>query len=167
MTGGARVARTRGHDFSTGALNHMDVCGTDGQSLRAKWAAGPRAHLGLMSAGFPNLFMITGPGSPSVLSNMVVSIEQHVDFIATCIAALQERGSAALEPEVAAEDQWVQHLDELASRTLHGRANSWYRGVNVPGKPQVFMPYAGGVHTYRKLCQSVVEQGFPGFRFTP
>jgi len=154
-----------GYDAITGALNHIDVRGRDGQSLRAKWAAGPRAHLGLMSAGFPNFFMITGPGSPSVLTNMMVSIEQHVDFIATCIGTLGARGSATLEPETGAEDQWVAQLNEIASRTLHGRANSWYRGVNVPGKPQVFMPYAGGLHTYRKLCEDIVGQGFPGFRF--
>ncbi len=154
-----------GFDAITGSLLKMDIRGTHGQTLKEKWAAGPRTYLGLMTAGFPNLFIITGPGSPSVLSNMTVSIEQHVEWIADCIHYMQEHHFTAIEPERSAEDAWVEHVNELANTTLFPRGNSWYLGANIPGKPRIFMPYSGGVGKYRKECQEVVEQGYKGFVF--
>ena len=154
-----------GFDAMTGALQKIDIV-ADGVTLREKWEAGPRTYLGLMTAGFPNMFMITGPGSPSVLSNMMVSIEQHVDWIADCVGYLRLRGVDCIEATQAAEDAWVQHGNEVADKTLYPLANSWYMGVNVPGKPQVFMPYIGGVGAYRNTCDEVVAEGYRGFDLT-
>jgi cyclohexanone monooxygenase len=131
--------------------------------LREKWSAGPRTYLGLQTAGFPNLFMITGPGSPSVLSNVMTSIEQHVEFTANCIAHVRRYGLRAIEASVEAEDAWVEHVQEVAERTLYPRANSWYLGANVPGKPRIFMPYLGGVGAYRAKCDEVAADGYAGF----
>ena len=156
-----------GFDAMTGPILGVDIVGRDGQSLRDKWAAGPRTYLGLQSAGFPNLFMITGPGSPSVLSNMMVSIEQHVDWIADCLDAVREQGAATIEATVAAEDGWVAHVNEVASMTLMPQANSWYMGANVPGKPRVFMPYIGGVGVYREICDTVAAKDYEGFIISP
>jgi cyclohexanone monooxygenase len=153
-----------GFDAMTGALLKVDIRGRGGVSLRDKWAAGPRAYLGLATAGFPNLFMITGPGSPSVLSNMIVSIEQHVDWIAGCIRHLRDHQLHVIEPTREAEDAWVEHVNQTASRTLYPSAASWYMGANIPGKPRVFMPYIGGVGRYRQECQEVVDKGYAGFR---
>jgi cyclohexanone monooxygenase len=153
-----------GFDAMTGALAKIDIRGADGTELRDKWEAGPRTYLGLMSAGFPNLFMITGPGSPSVLSNMIVSIEQHVDWVTDCIAHLQSRQLARIEATQEAEDNWVAHVNEVAHRTLYPHANSWYMGANVPGKPRVFMPYIGGVGVYREHCADIAAKGYEGFR---
>jgi cyclohexanone monooxygenase len=155
-----------GFDAMTGALLKIDIA-ADGQTLRDKWEAGPRTYLGLMTAGFPNMFMITGPGSPSVLSNMMVSIEQHVDWIADCVAYLRSHGLECIEATEAAEDAWVAHGNEVADRTLYPLANSWYMGVNVPGKPQVFMPYIGGVGAYRQTCDDVAAKGYRGFTLSP
>ena len=155
-----------GFDAMTGALLAVDIRGRDGQTLREKWAAGPRTYLGLATAGFPNMFMITGPGSPSVLSNMIVSIEQHVDWIAAAMSHLREQGLATMEATIPAEDAWVEHVNELAGRTLYPKANSWYLGANVPGKPRVFMPYVGGVGTYAERCQQVAAGGYEGFTLT-
>jgi cyclohexanone monooxygenase len=119
-----------------------------------------------MSAGFPNLFIITGPGSPSVLSNMIVSIEQHVDWISDCIAWMRDRGFEAMEANKAAEDSWVAHVNEVAHTTLYPQANSWYMGANIPGKPQIFMPYIGGVGVYREICNNVAAKGYEGFTMT-
>ncbi len=152
-----------GFDAMTGALAGMGIRGRDGLPLPEKWAAGPRTYLGLQSAGFPNLFMITGPGSPSVLSNMIVSIEQHVDWIGECMDALRERDAATIEPTVEAEDAWVDHVNEVANLTLFPKANSWYLGANIPGKPRVFMPYVGGVGVYAERCRDVVANGYEGF----
>jgi cyclohexanone monooxygenase len=152
-----------GYDAMTGALLAIDIRGTGGLALSDKWAAGPRTYLGLMSAGFPNLFFITGPGSPSVLSNVIVCIEQHVDWITEALAHLQARGIARMEAGPAAEDAWVAHVNEVAARTLFPVANSWYMGANVPGKPRVFMPYVGGVGPYRKKCDEVAAAGYAGF----
>ena len=151
-----------GFDAMTGALLKIDI-EADGQTLRDKWEAGPRTYLGLMTAGFPNMFMITGPGSPSVLSNMMVSIEQHVDWIADCVAYLRARGLDCIEATEAAEDAWVEHGNEVANGTLYPLANSWYMGVNIPGKPQVFMPYIGGVGSYRQICDEVATEDYRGF----
>ena len=150
----------------TGTLQRIDIRGTGGEALADKWAAGPRTYLGLMSAGFPNMFMITGPGSPSVLSNMIVSIEQHVDWITDCLVYMRARGCDRIEPTLTAEDAWVDHVNEVAWRTLYPLANSWYMGANVPGKPRVFMPYVGGVGAYRQKCAEVAANDYEGFRLT-
>ena len=151
-----------GFDAMTGALLKIDI-EADGQTLRDKWEAGPRTYLGLMTAGFPNMFMITGPGSPSVLSNMMVSIEQHVDWIADGMAYLRSHGLDCIEATQAAEEAWVAHGNEVANGTLYPLANSWYMGVNIPGKPQVFMPYIGGVGSYRQICDEIATDGYRGF----
>jgi cation diffusion facilitator CzcD-associated flavoprotein CzcO len=152
-----------GFDAITGALLEIDIRGRDGLSLAEKWSQGPRSYLGLCMAGFPNLFMITGPGSPSVLSNMVVSIEQHVDWITDCLAYLEGRGLDRIEASAEAEDAWGRHVGELADATLYPRATSWYVGANIPGKPRVFLPYVGGCGNYRRECEEVVEGGYGGF----
>ena len=157
------IVYATGFDAMTGALTRVDIRGRDGVSLRDAWHAGPRTYLGIASSGFPNLFMVTGPGSPSVLSNMMISIEQHVDFVADAIAYLSESGLAAIEPTRQAQDGWVDHVNEIASYTLFPKANSWYMGANVPGKPRVFMPYAGGVGNYRAKCDEVARNGYEGF----
>ena len=151
-----------GFDAMTGALTSIDI-EADGMTLRQKWEGGPTTYLGLMTAGFPNLFMITGPGSPSVLSNMIVSIEQHVDWIADCVAFLRAHRLDCIEATQAAEDAWVAHGNEVAHKTLYPLANSWYMGVNIPGKPQVFMPYIGGVGAYRDTCNEIAAEGYRGF----
>ena len=152
-----------GFDAMTGALFNIDISGRGGQSLRQKWEAGPRTYLGLAVAGFPNLFLITGPGSPSVLSNMIVSIEQHVDWIADCISYLRENDRDRIEAKVEAEDAWVDHVNEVGHMTLYPQANSWYMGANIAGKPRVFMPYIGGVGTYRQTCDEIAAGGYEGF----
>jgi cyclohexanone monooxygenase len=152
-----------GFDAMTGALTAVDIRGRDGVALKEKWAAGPRTYLGIQVAGFPNLFTITGPGSPSVLSNMIVSIEQHVEWVSDAIAALRAEGLATMEPAVESEDAWTQHVDEVGHMTLYPTANSWYMGDNVPGKPRVFMPYIGGVGIYRQKCDEVAANGYEGF----
>ena len=152
-----------GFDAMTGALLGIDIRGRAGATLREKWAAGPRTYLGVATAGFPNLFTITGPGSPSVLSNMIVSIEQHVDWIADCLVYLRERALAGIEAIVDAEDEWVAHVNEVGHATLYPLANSWYMGANVPGKPRIFMPYVGGVGAYRQKCDDVAAKGYEGF----
>ena len=156
-----------GFDAMTGALLALDLRGRGGRTLRDKWADGPRSALGLALAGFPNLFTVTGPGSPSVLSNMMVSIEQHVDWIVRCITDLRARGMAAIEPTAESEDAWVDHVREVGEASLYPRAQSWYMGANIPGKPRVMLPYVGGVGTYREICEGVAERGYEGFVLTP
>jgi cation diffusion facilitator CzcD-associated flavoprotein CzcO/acetyl esterase/lipase len=153
-----------GFDAMTGAIVAVDIIGRDELSLKDKWAAGPKTYLGLMTVGFPNYFMITGPGSPSVLSNMMVSIEQHVEWVCDTIHYMSRTGVEIIEPTETAEAGWVQHVNDCADVTLFPTANSWYMGANVPGKPRVFLPYIGGVDRYRKACDEVVEQGYLGFR---
>jgi cation diffusion facilitator CzcD-associated flavoprotein CzcO len=155
-----------GFDAMVGALNQIDIRGRGDRSLRDEWGAGPRTYLGLSVAGFPNLFMITGPGSPSVLSNMIISIEQHVDWIAACVEQLRARGLATIEATEQAQDHWVDHVREVADRTLFPAAESWYMGANVPGKPRVFLPYVGGVGRYREICDEVAAAGYEGFRLS-
>jgi cation diffusion facilitator CzcD-associated flavoprotein CzcO len=152
-----------GFDAITGALLEIDIRGRYGLSLAEKWSQGPRTYLGLCVAEFPNLFMITGPGSPSVLSNMVVSIEQHVDWIADCLGYLADRRLDRIEASPGAEDAWGRHVSELADATLYPRASSWYVGANIPGKPRVFMPYVAGCGNYRRECEEIVERGYEGF----
>ncbi len=156
-----------GFDAMTGPLLNIDLRGRGSDTLRRKWADGPRTYLGVATAGFPNLFTITGPGSPSVLSNMIVSIEQHVDWIADCLAYLRAHDLTRIEPTVEAEDAWVAHVNAVAEMTLYPRANSWYMGANIPGKPRIFMPYIGGVGAYRKKCDEVAANGYEGFTLTP
>jgi cyclohexanone monooxygenase len=155
-----------GFDAMTGPLLRIDVRGRGGLALKEKWAAGPRTYLGVATAGFPNLFTITGPGSPSVLSNMIVSIEQHVDWIADCLAYLRQHGLSTIEATAEAEERWGAHVEAAANATLHPLANSWYVGANVPGKPRVFMPYIGGVGAYRRTCDEVAANGYAGFALT-
>jgi cyclohexanone monooxygenase len=152
-----------GFDAMTGALLDIDIRGRGGRPLREEWAAGPRTYLGLAIAGFPNLFTITGPGSPSVLSNMIVSIEQHVDWIADCLTYLGRHGHASIEATPEAQEAWVRHVDEVGHMTLYPLAKSWYMGANIPGKPRVFMPYIGGVGAYRQKCNEVAAKGYEGF----
>jgi cyclohexanone monooxygenase len=152
-----------GFDAMTGSVAKIDIRGRNGLTLNQKWAEGPKTYLGLMSAGFPNLFIITGPGSPSVLSNMIVSIEQHVDWIADCLVYMRNSGVDAMEARKEAEDKWVAHVNEVAHATLYPQANSWYMGANIPGKPQIFMPYIGGVGVYRQICNEVAANGYEGF----
>jgi len=160
------IVYATGFDAMTGALVAADVTGRDSLSLKEKWAAGPSTYLGLMTAGFPNFFMLTGPGSPSVLSNMAVSIEQHVDWVAGCLKDMREEGLDTIEPTELAESGWNQHVQDCAAITLMPTANSWYMGANVPGKPRVFLPYIGGVDGYRQACDDVAGQGYLGFRMT-
>jgi cyclohexanone monooxygenase len=157
------IVLATGFDAMTGALLAIDIRGRDGLGLGDAWADGPRTYLGLAVAGFPNLFTITGPGSPSVLSNMIVSIEQHVDWITDCLARLEADGLATIEPTAEAQERWVAHVAEAADMTLMKHANSWYLGANVPGKPRVVMPYVGGVGPYREICDKVAAEGYPGF----
>ena len=154
-----------GFDAMTGALKSIDIVGRGGRSLRDKWADGPLTYLGLAVSGFPNLFVLAGPGSPSVLSNMVLSIELHVDWVTRCIDEMRSKGLTRVEAEQASEDQWVAHVNEVAARTLYPTANSWYMGANIPGKPRVFMPYVAGVPAYRKIVETVTAKGYEGFVF--
>jgi cation diffusion facilitator CzcD-associated flavoprotein CzcO len=156
-----------GFDAMTGPLLRPDITGAEDVKLRDKWAAGPRTYLGIATAGFPNLFTITGPGSPSVLVNMLVAIEQHVDWVADCIAYLRARGLASIDATVEAEDAWVDHVNAVANLTLFPSANSWYMGANVPGKPRVFMPYIGGLPRYTETCDAVAHDDYRGFTLTP
>jgi cyclohexanone monooxygenase len=155
-----------GFDAMTGSVARIDIRGRGDVTLNRKWAEGPKTYLGLMSEGFPNLFVITGPGSPSVLSNMIVSIEQHVDWIADCLAFMREKNQTTIEATRDAEEKWVAHVNEVADMTLYPQANSWYMGANIPGKPRIFMPYIGGVGAYRRICDEVAEKGYRGFAMT-
>jgi cyclohexanone monooxygenase len=146
----------------TGSLLEMDLRGVGGLRLADKWADGPRTYLGLQIVGFPNLFTITGPGSPSVLVNMPGAIEQHVEWVSDCIAYLYRNGLSRIEATEPAQDEWVQHVWDEASITLYPLANSWYMGANILGKTRVFMPYVGGMDRYRTRCNEVAENGYVG-----
>ena len=154
-----------GFDAMTGTLLRVDLRGRGGLNLSEKWEAGPRTYLGLMTEGFPNMYTITGPGSPSVKSNMMSSIEQHVELVVEMLVYFRDNDIETIEPDLSAEDDWVEHVQEVASKTLFPKANSWYMGANIPGKPQLFMPYIGGVGAYRKICEEVVAEGYRGFNF--
>jgi cation diffusion facilitator CzcD-associated flavoprotein CzcO len=152
-----------GFDAMTGALTRIDITGRHGRLLREAWAAGPETYLGLSMAGFPNLFIMTGPGSPSVLANMVLAAEQHADWIAECIGYLDAHELGGIEATPEAQSRWVATGNELASATLFPSASSWYLGANIAGKPRVFMPYIGGFGAYRVICDEVAAQGYDGF----
>jgi cyclohexanone monooxygenase len=155
-----------GFDAMTGALREIDIRVQGGGALADEWQAGPRTYLGLMMAGFPNMFVVTGPGSPSVKTQMILAIEQHTDWIADCLAHLRQRGYSRIEPVRPAQDAWVQHVNDVADGTLYPLANSWYVGANIPGKPRVFMPYVGGFSGYKQKCDAVAGNGYEGFLLT-
>ncbi|MBV8982995.1 MAG: NAD(P)/FAD-dependent oxidoreductase, partial [Acidimicrobiia bacterium] len=152
-----------GFDAVTGALRRIDIRGRDGRTLSEKWEEGPTSYLGLQVARFPNLFTISGPGCPGVLANMPTAIEHHVEWIADCIAYLRANGFTRIEASSDAEDAWVEHVREVAERTLYPLADSWYLGANVPGKKRVFMPYVGGFLPYTQRCQKIADGGYEGF----
>lgn len=151
-----------GFDAMTGSLLKINFVGRDGLSLADKWSAGPRTYLGLCTKGFPNLFTVSGPGSPSVLTNMIPSIEQHVNWIADCIQFLESGQYAGIEASQSAEDEWVVHVNEVADTSLYPGCSSWYLGANVPGKPRVFMPYLG-FPPYVEKCDEVAANNYAGF----
>jgi len=153
-----------GFDAMTGPLFNLNIAGRDGLGLRDVWREGPRSYLGLQVVGFPNLFTVTGPGSPSVLTNMPVAIEQHVEWITRCIVDMRAAGQTRIEAKPDAVDDWMVQVQEVADRTLFTKTlHSWYLGANVPGKPRVFMPYIGGMARYRRICDEVAEKGYEGF----
>lgn len=160
------IAFATGFDAMTGAMKEIDIRTSDGNSIGEKWEGGPLTYLGIMIAGFPNLFMVTGPGSPGVKSQMILSCEQHVDWIAGCLAHLKAKGATAIEAEPEAEKEWVTHVNEVADSTLYPLANSWYMGANIPGKPRVFMPYVGGVNAYTEKLRDIVDNDYEGFVVT-
>ena len=153
-----------GFDAMTGALNEIDIRTSDGAKLKEKWEDGPLTYLGIMVAGFPNMFVITGPGSPGVKTQMILSIEQHMNWIADCLTYLKTHGLKRIEASEEAETEWVTHVNEVADSTLYPLANSWYMGANIPGKTRVFMPYVGGVPAYKKKCDEVAAKGYEGFK---
>jgi cyclohexanone monooxygenase len=152
-----------GFDAMTGALREIDIGTTDGKLLEQEWAGGPLTYLGLMVAGFPNMFVITGPGSPGVKTQMIASIEQHTNWIADCLEHMRANGFDRIEPSEQAQTEWVQHVNAIADSTLYPLANSWYMGANIPGKPRVFMPYVGGFDRYSRRCDVVAGNGYEGF----
>ena len=151
----------------TGSFDRIAITGRNGLTLAEKWEAGPRTYLGLSTHGFPNLFMITGPGSPSVLASMIQAIEQHVDWMADCMAHMRDCGGRTIEAAPAAEDAWIEHVNEVAEISLRSTCSSWYVGANIPGRPRVFMPYIGGFPIYVNRCNEVMDAGFEGFTITP
>ncbi len=161
------IVLATGFDAMTGALTRIDLRGRDGRLLRDVWADGPRTHLGLQVAGFPNLFTVTGPGSPSVLANMVVCIEQHIEWIGACLTRMRDRGQTEVETTVEAQDAWVDHVNAVAAPTMMtaSSCNSWYLGANIPGKPRVFLPYVGGLNQYIARAEAVVADDYAGFVF--
>jgi cyclohexanone monooxygenase len=160
------VVFATGFDAMTGALREMTVRGVDGTVLGDKWADGPRTYLGLMVAGFPNMFTVTGPQSPGVKSNMMFSIEQHVNWIGDCLVHLRENKLTRIDASQAAEDNWVLHNNEVANSTLYPQAKSWYTGANIEGKALIFMPYVGGCERYIRTINAVVANDYEGFSVT-
>ncbi|MCL4144041.1 UNVERIFIED_CONTAM: hypothetical protein GTU68_030821 [Idotea baltica] len=156
-----------GYDAITGSLLRLDIRGRNQLKLNEAWSAGPRNYLGLQVAEFPNMFMITGPGSPSVLTNMPSAIEQHVEWISDCIAYMREHEYTSIESPESSVESWVNETNVEANKTLLPTVkHSWYLGANIPGKPRVFMPYAGGLDKYRTICQKVAEESYKGFKFS-
>lgn len=152
-----------GYDALTGAITRIDLRGADGQSVQDAWSAGPKTLYGLAMAGFPNLFTMTGPGSPAPLTNLIRSIEHHGDWITDCLCFMRDNDIAAMSPTSAAQNTWMDHCAKVASNTLFTRAKSWYMGSNIPGKPQMFMAYAGGLPSYIECCAAEARSGYPGF----
>ncbi len=157
------VVCATGFAAMTGSFDKIKITGRNGLPLTKKWEAGPRTYLGLSTFGFPNLFMITGPGSPSVLANMIPSIEQHVDWMVDCISHMRDVGAATIEPTLPYEDDWVEHVNAVSEVSLRSTCSSWYVGANIPGRPRVFMPYIGGFPIYVNRCNEVMANGYEGF----
>jgi len=158
------VVTATGFAAMTGSFDRIRITGRGGVTLAEKWRAGPRTYLGLATTGFPNFFMITGPGSPSVLASMIQAIEQHVDWMVDCIAHMRDVGARTIEPLLSHEDAWVEHVNEVAEVSLRSTCSSWYVGANIPGRPRVFMPYIGGFPVYVQKCNEVMSGGFEGFQ---
>jgi cyclohexanone monooxygenase len=157
------IVSATGFAAMTGSFDKIAITGRNGLTLSEKWRAGPRTYLGLASAGFPNLFMITGPGSPSVLASMIQAIEQHVDWLVDCLGHMRDIGAATIEARLEDEDAWVEHVNEVSKVSLRSTCSSWYVGTNIPGRPRVFMPYIGGFPIYVQKCNEVMSGGFEGF----
>jgi cyclohexanone monooxygenase len=157
------IVSATGFAAMTGSFDKIAITGRNGLTLSEKWRAGPRTYLGLASAGFPNLFMITGPGSPSVLASMIQAIEQHVDWLVDCLGHMRDIGAATIEARLEDEDAWVEHVNEVSKVSLRSTCSSWYVGTNIPGRPRVFMPYIGGFPIYVQKCNEVMSAGFEGF----
>jgi cyclohexanone monooxygenase len=157
------IVSATGFAAMTGSFDKIAITGRNGLALSEKWRAGPRTYLGLASAGFPNLFMITGPGSPSVLASMIQAIEQHVDWLVDCLGHMRDIGAATIEARLEDEDAWVEHVNEVSKVSLRSTCSSWYVGTNIPGRPRVFMPYIGGFPIYVQKCNEVMSGGFEGF----
>ena len=160
------IVLATGFDAMTGALKKIDITGIGNLKLKEKWQDGPRTYLGLTTTGFPNFFTITGPGSPSVLTNMIPSVEQHVEWVSECIRFMMSRGLKQIVANSSAENSWMEHANDLAEKSLRSTCLSWYLGSNVPGKPRVFMPYIGGVPIYVEKCENVVADGYFGFEMS-
>ncbi|MDA9314217.1 NAD(P)/FAD-dependent oxidoreductase [Alphaproteobacteria bacterium] len=160
------IAFATGFDAMTGAIKEIDVRVDGGTTIEEQWDGGPRTYLGLMVAGLPNMFMITGPQSPGVKSQMILSIEWHINWIANCLSHMRNNNHTRVAAEVEAQQQWVDHVREVAGSTLYPLANSWYMGANIPGKARVFMPYVAGVEAYTKECNRVTQNGYQGFEFS-
>ncbi|MCZ8381259.1 NAD(P)/FAD-dependent oxidoreductase [Mycobacterium sp. CPCC 205372] len=157
------IVLATGFDAMTGALGKMQIVGRGGKTLNDDWRNGPRTYLGLGVDGYPNLFVVSGPGAPAVLANMVLHAEAHVNWIADCIRHLDDHGYAAIEATKEAVDGWGMELARRAEATLFTKANSWYMGANVPGKPRVFMLFIGGFGVYLDICAEVADAGYKGF----
>jgi cation diffusion facilitator CzcD-associated flavoprotein CzcO len=163
------IVLATGFDAISGALNRIDLRGREGQRLCDLWSReGAKTYLGLQVAGFPNLFTITGPGSPSVTTNMVVSIEDHVEWIAECLVHLRNEGFAEIEATEESQEAWVDHVASVVAGKVYtwDSCNSWYLGANVPGKKRVYLPYRGGLPAYRAKCVEVAASGYAGFRLS-
>ena len=157
------IVYATGFDALTGSIERLHVEGRNGDRLEDAWAGGPRTYLGLMVPGFPNLFTITGPGSPGVVTNVPVAIEQHVEWIADLLGHARDHGHKTVEAALSAADEWTAHVQDVANTTLYPTADSWYMGANIPGKPRVFLPYIGGLDVYRQRCDEIAAAGYPGF----
>ena len=157
------IVYATGFDALTGSVVRLGVAGRDGDRLEDAWAGGPRTYLGLMVPRFPNLFTLTGPGSPGVVTNVPVAIEQHVEWVADLLGYLRAHGHDTIEATPGAADEWTAHVQEVAAATLYPTADSWYMGANIPGKPRVFLPYIGGLGVYRRRCEQIAADGYPGF----
>jgi len=157
------IVSATGFAAMTGSFDKIAITGRNGLTLAEKWRAGPRTYLGLASAGFPNFFMITGPGSPSVLASMIQAIEQHVDWLVDCLGHMRDVGAATIEPRLEDEDAWVEHVNEVSKVSLRSTCSSWYVGTNIAGRPRVFMPYIGGFPIYVQKCNEVMSKGYDGF----
>ena len=159
------IVYATGFDGMTGALLAMDIQGIGGLALRDKWADGAGAYLGLVAAGFPNLFMITGPGSPAVFSNVIFSIEQHVDWITDCLAHMLGRDLDRIDSDPQAEAEWTRQVHEIAAQSIVGKTDSWWTGSNIDGKPRGVTFYLGGTNTYAAICDQIAANGYEGFVF--